>query len=325
MIRRGKRQAQPPVTMLERFAQAYRAGEVRLDSFSPAELDSVALDPDAVLPEARGPALQAAGRLLSELQSGQNGLTGASAAPGRTPPGLSAGDPAAAALAQAAAALESRGYLRPGTPDPPQDNVPPEFAGWSADPDGPGLRRVALSGDLGVITRMRAQPYWVIEASGSAEPANPDPVAAPWRLTGRMYAAYRPQAALTEVPGGRDGAPGFAVLWQQRAVLALVTWCGIELDELRDTEHCAFAEPLPDVRTADVAGSFATVSRLRIAHPLGSQVLVRTLVSASAGGRHWLLQGERAELASLVSVNQLGERIDALIQPPGGPDTPAGQ
>ena len=90
------------------------------------------------------------------------------------------------ALADAAASLEQRGYIRPGSPEPAREPVPPELAGWSANPAGQpaGVRRVAISGDLGIITRMRSQPYWVAEVSTAADPRRPDFVTGQWALAG---------------------------------------------------------------------------------------------------------------------------------------------
>ena len=302
-----------PVPMIERFAEAYQLGEIRLGSFSPAELASVTLDPAALSPEVRGPALQTADPLLAKLAG--NGAGNGSAGAGQDKPA----EPAdAATLAAAAAGLARRGYLRPGFPEPSDRNVPDAFAGWAADQAGGRPHAVAIGGDLGIITRMRSQPYWVAEASASPSPASPDPASVPRHLVGRMYAAYRPQAALTEVPGGPGGNPNFAVLWQNRAVLALLTWCGIELAELRDERHRAEREPVPDMPTADVAEGFTSLTMLRIAHPLGQEIEIKTLIAAAGAGKHWMLTGERAETAVRVSVDQLGEQVDVLLRPPGG-------
>ncbi len=74
MIRRGKRGVQAPVPMIERWAAAHDAGQVWLDPFTPEELASVALDPDYLPADVRGPALQAVTPLLAELAAGQDGL-----------------------------------------------------------------------------------------------------------------------------------------------------------------------------------------------------------------------------------------------------------
>jgi hypothetical protein len=106
----------------------------------------------------------------------------------------------------------------------------------------------------------------------------------------------------------------WSLLWQERAVWALWTWSGIDLDEMRYESNPAFAEPVPDVPTAEVAGRSVSVRRLRVAHPDGQQVSIRTVVTAAADRKHWILDGDHAERAVRVSVNQLGERIQNLIQ-----------
>jgi hypothetical protein len=308
--------------MVLRYAQAYQDGEVRLGSFSRAELDSVALDPEALPAALRGPALLAAAPLLAGLAADRlgpaNDLAWAEASLLETADDAGLDD---TELAAAAAGLERRGFVRPGAAQRSDANVPDEYAGWSADPAGGSApRQVAITGDLGVITRMRSQPYWVAEAAASSAPSGWDADAA-WQRTGRMYAAYRPPSALVEVPVS-GGAPHFALLWQNRSVLALVTWCGIDLDELADKEHKARADPVPPAPTAAVSPEFTSLTRLRIAHPDGQQVVVRTLITAAGSGRrHWMLTGERAQTATRVSVDQIGEQIDVLLQPvdPTGP------
>jgi hypothetical protein len=328
---RAKRAAAEPVRMVLRYAQALQDGQVRLDSFTQPELDCVTLDPDALAPDIRGPALLAAAPLLAGLATRRLGggdrpgddpelaaLAWAAADQGRTSDD--------AELATAAAGLEARGLIRPGTVAPCDVNVPEEFAGWSADPaGGTAPRPVGITGDLGVITRMRSQPYWVAEASACTTPTAWDPVAAPWQVTGRMYAAYRPPAALVEIPLPGGAAPQFSLLWQHQSVRALVVWCGIDLDELADRRHAAQVDPVPPAPTAAVAPEFTSVSRLRIAHPDGQRALVRTLLAATGRDRrhcrHWLLTGERAEIATRASVDQIGEQLDVLLQPVAQPES----
>jgi hypothetical protein len=300
----SRRPARVPVPMVERFAAARQAGQVRLGSFTPAELDCVALDPGALSSDVRGPALQSVSPLL----------------PGGGP-GAGGSLPDPDTLAAAAGKLESQGFLQPGVPAFQESAVPDPLAGWSAGPAGP--RPVGLTGDLGIITRMRAAPYWVAEASTAPDGADWDPAAQPWPVTGRAYAAYRPPAALIEVPGGQDGNPHFALVWQERSIMAVMTWCGIDLDELTDREHAARVPPGPPGPTESAAREFTSVTCLRVTHPAGTQVLIRALVTAAGrGGRHWLLTGEHARTATPVSVHQVGEQIDALLAPleGGGPD-----
>ena len=308
--------------MVLRYAQALQDGQVRLNSFTQPELDCVTLDPGALAPDIRGPALRSAAPLLAGLTASR--LSGDR--PGDDPElawaraGLleTSGD---AELSAAAARLEARGLIRPGVAAPCDVNVPEEFAGWSADPAGGAPRQVGIAGDLGVITRMRSQPYWVVEASACATPGARDPVAAPWQLTGRMYAAYRPPATLVEIPLPARAAPRFSLLWEHQSVGALVVWCGIDLDEMLDKQQSARVDPVPPVATAAAAPEFTSVNRLRIAHPDGQQALVRTLITATGSDRqHWLLTGERAQIATRASVNQIGEQIDVLIQPVARPE-----
>jgi hypothetical protein len=317
-----------PVSLRDRWRQASRDGETRLSPFRLAELDCVTLDPDYLPPEQRGPALQSVGPLLAQLipptdEAGTIAVAGLIAASGPGPAGPAPGDPA---LAQAAADLEQRGYLRPGDVPPANGTLADELPGWSADPaGGPAPRRVAIGGDLAVITRMRAQPYWVAEALTSIDPTAPDPMGAGFRLVARMYSAYRPPGSLVELPPERDGRVPFAVLWEQRAVLALMAWAGVEIDEMRDPARRAFVEPGPDAPTAAATAGFTSVNCLRVVHPDGSDVMLRSLITATGGGRHWLLEGEHGQRAVRASVDQTGERVDALIQPPGdpaGPDDP---
>lgn len=131
-----------------------------------------------------------------------------------------------------------------------------------------------------------------------------------------MYATDRPSAGVVEFPPGPRGSlRPCTLLWQERAVWALWTWSGIDLDEMRYESDPAAVEPVPNARTVDVAAEFSSIRCLRVAHPAGQCVAIRTLVAAAAGRKHWILDGEHGERAVRVSVNQLGERIQNLIQP----------
>lgn len=148
--------------MTERWRETVRVRQVRLDAFTPDELGAVTLDPRFLPGEARGPALPAAAPLLAAVAAQQEG-PGDRPVPPLFPPLPAEG----AAAAAAAAALERRGYLRPGVPAPAAGPVPDELAGWSADPAGlAGPRAVAIAGDLGIVMRMRALPYWMAEVAG---------------------------------------------------------------------------------------------------------------------------------------------------------------
>jgi hypothetical protein len=324
---RGKRAAAAePVRMALRYAQALQDGQVRLQPFTQPELDCVTLDPDALAPDIRGPALLAAAPLLAGLAASRlgGGDDPESAELAWAEAGLleTSDD---AELAAAAAGLEARGLIRAGVAAPCDVNVPEEFAGWSADPAGGSApRQVGITGDLGVITRMRSQPYWVAEVNSCATPATPDPVTAPWQLTGRMYAAYRPPSALAEIPRADGAPPLFTLLWEDQAVRALAIWCGFEQDELPDRPRPADAGLVPPAApsaTAAVAPEFTSLTRLRIAHPDGQQARVRILMVATGSERrHWLLTGDRAQLATPASVDQFAEQIGALLQPVDRPE-----
>jgi hypothetical protein len=330
--------------MVERWKQACRAGEVTLDSFTPAELDCVTLDPGAVPDDVRGPALQAVAPLLAQLaaerdsgaaapaagwdSSGGAPVTESDSADAGPGAGVDSGDAPVAgwesaegarnpALAAAAADLERRGYLRPGFPARPDVPVPGELAGWSVHPDGQGaeLRPVAIGGDLGIITRMRSQPYWVTEVSTTPEPTQPELGARV--LVARLYAVFRPRgAALVERPSAPGGqAPPFILRWEAAVLQALVAWCGVDLGRFRPGAPVDFGQ-LPDAPTADVCGRFGSLVQLRVARRAGERVLLSRLLVASGEGRHWILEGERAERAVNVSTAELANRIVALLRTP---------
>ncbi len=312
--------------MLERWAAAHDAGEVRLDLFTQPELDSVALDPDYLPADVRGPALQTVTPLLAELAAQQDGGPDGPAAAAMPPgpagmAGLAGGDHA---LADAAARLEQRGYIRPGAPDPAHEPVPAELAGWSASPAGQpaGVRRVAIRGDLGIITRMRSQPYWVAEVSVSAEPGRPDFVTAPWALVGRLYAAYRPLGALAEQPAGPDGSlPPFTLLWDKAVLPTLISWCGIDVTQSRDPRPASgSAAPL----TAELASHFTSLAQLRVTRSHGPQVRASLLAVASGSGRQWLLEGEGGLQVTEVRKVDLANRIVDLLRDPAEPGPGAG-
>ena len=312
----GKRQAQATLPLSQRWRQVYDAGEIVLEHFSPAELDCVALDPRSLPERERGPALQSVSPLLARLaaRSGdQDG--GQDAAPPDT-------GQTAAILASAVAALEKRGFIRPGPPGMSTGTLTDELGGVAVDPASPGgVRPVTLIGDLALIARMRSQPCWVAEAVSSPEPTRPDPAAAPWQLAGRMYAAYRPSAVLVEALPRSDGSlPPFAALWQPGAARLVGRWCGVDPAETADPERRAYLPPGGPVPSAEVAASFTSVHFLRVVHPVGQQVAIRSLITAASPGGHWLLEGAQAERAVPVSIDQLAPRIDELVTAPADPE-----
>ncbi len=316
----GKRQAQV-LPLSQRWRQVYDAGDLVLEEFTQAELDCVALDPRSLPERERGPALQSVSPLLARLPAASDGRAGG--------PGSGSGEPASAdtgrydeMLGAAAARLEKRGFIRPGPPGPVTRTLADELGGVAADPASPGgVREVTILGDLALITRMRSQPCWVAEALISPEPARPDPAAADWRLAGRMYAAYRPSAVLVETPPRPDGGlRPFIALWQPSAARLVARWCGVDPADTADPGKRAYVSPGGPVPSAGASSGFASVHFLHVVHPVGQQVAIRSLMTAAAAGRHWLLEGERAERAVPVSIDELAPKVDELVTPPGEPD-----
>ena len=224
-------------------------------------------------------------------------------------------------LAAAAARLEKRGFIRPGPPAAGTSTLADELGGVAADPANPGgVRGVTILGDLALITRMRTQPCWVAEALTSPDPARPDPAASDWRLAGRMYAAYRPSAVLVETPPRPDGGLcPFIALWQPSAARLVARWCGVDPADTADPEKRAYLPPGGPVPSAEGASQFTSVHFLHVVHPVDQQVAIRSLMTAAAPGRHWLLEGDRAEWAVPVSIDQLAPRVDELVTPPAEP------
>jgi hypothetical protein len=331
--------------MLDRWQQVYRAGEVTLHPFTAAEVDAVTLGAEALPAGERGPFLQAVTPLLTGQGApgdgaaegwgpaiGRGGGVGASrgrgggvrASRGRGGPEMEGS--AAAARAEAVASLERHGFLRAGPPAPATGPAPDELAGWAVGPDGDlaARRQVALIGDLAVITRIRAQPIWVAEATVSPDPTQPDATATGWRLLARMYAPYRPPVGLIEMPGGTDRRmPPFVLVRDDRAVQILVGWCGADLAAFAEqraqggaAEPSPFAGPPVPVPTAEQASAFATVVQLRVALAEGERVVLRNLVVASGRTGHWLLEGEWWQRAVPASVDELGQRVAAMLRVP---------
>lgn len=298
-----RRKPGPPVPVGTRWREAWSAGEVVLHQFSQAELDAVTLDPQALPAAERGPFLQAVPPV----------------------PGTAAEAPGGAALSRAIAELELQGFVRPGPPAAPGGPILDEFAGWSAAADGdqPAPAAVALAGDLAIITRIRSQPTWIAEVSVSPEPTRASPQDASWQLAARLYAPYRLPVGLVERPAGPDGQlPPFVLLRDDRSLLALVSWCGADVSSPSAADA---AGPAPaEVPTAEVAGRFGRLALLRVAHPDGQQVLLRTLIVASGHGGHWLLEGEQWERALSATVDGIGERVSAMLTPPAPAGTAAG-
>jgi hypothetical protein len=304
----GKRPAQAILPLSQRWSQVYEAGEIVLTRFSQAELDCVALAPDSLPERERGPVLQSVGPLLA-------GLAATSGHPAAAAPDTGEG---AAMLAEAAGRLEKRGFIRPGPPEPATGPLTDELGAIAADPANPGaVRPVTLIGDLALVIRMRSQPCWVAEAFSSPEPARPAPAETQWQLAGRMYAAHRPAAVLVEAafPEGGDPPP-FTALWQPNAARLIGRWLGVDPAETADPERRAYLPPGGPVPSARAASGFTSVHFLRVVHPVGQQVAIRSLITAAAPGRHWLLEGEQAERAVPVSIDQMTPRVDELVTAP---------
>lgn len=305
----GNRAAQATLPLSQRWRQVYDAGELVLTQFSQAELDCVALDQASVPERERGSALQSVGPLMERL-------VGANGDPAAAAPEVGQG---AAMLADAAARLEKRGFIRQGLPGPTNGTLADELGAVAVDPANPGaVRPVTLIGDLALVTRMRSQPCWVAEAFTSSEPTRPAaPAEMAWQLVGRMYAAHRPSAVLVEAPSSPGSEPlPFTALWQPDAARLVGRWLGVDPAETADPERRAYVPPGGPVPAAEAAAGFTSVHFLRVVHPVGQQVAIRSLVTAAAPGRHWLLEGEQAERAVPVSIDQMTPHIDDLVTPP---------
>lgn len=280
---RGGKQVK--VSVKDRWMQVFRAGEVTLHDFTPAELAAVSLQREAMPPEP-GPV-----------------LTSVTPLPGDAP--------SAASAAEALARLERQGFVRPWPPAEPDGPrpIPVEYPGWAVSPDG--RRPVALAGDLAIITGTRAQPAWIAEVSVAAEPTWPDPDDTAWNLVARVYARYAPPSGIIERPARPDGTTApYILLRDDRVLVALVDWCGADMAAVPEETAEAAAD------TASLAAGFTRLTQVRIALPHGDQVRVRTVVVASGDGRQWLLEGKYWERAAGVSADDLGERLSAIVKSP---------
>ncbi len=337
MIFRHKQPDGPPVPVGQRYQQALAEGEVSLHPFSQLELSAVTLEPDGVPPGQQRPYLQPLSPVLAKFleQSGARPETNQSG------PGGSGDAQVITELGGAVAGLEQRGFVHAGPPAPPAGRMQVEFAGLAAGPDGL-VRRVALAGDLGIVTRMRGQVLFVAEVLGAADPVSPDLVAEHWGLIGRVYTPFRLPGCLTERPPAPDGGlPPLTLMQERNAALTLMKWLGADVpafisglqgraegkgdpDEPRPASVWPEEQP-GEVPAADVAPGFSRLRELRLLQPQGEQVLVRGLMVGSGPAGYWLLEGEQLERATAVSVLQLGDRVDAMLRaasadPDGRPD-----
>jgi hypothetical protein len=335
-----RREAPGPIPVRERWRQVFESGEVALHPFSQAELDAVTLEPESARPDAGLPYLQRLSPLL-----GQAPLAGeTSPDPWSGQDGGPAADAAAktadiSALASAAVRLEAAGYVRPGPTVPPEGQIPIEFAGLAAAADGT-LRRVALAGDLGLITYMQTRPLFVAEVHFAPDPVRPEFAPTTWQLVARGYVPYEMPGCLIELPQAPDaGQPPRAILREDRAAVAMLGWLGgdvaayLELREARTTseqsqgESAVTDQPPPGVPTATVAGGFSRLAQLTLILPAGEQVLLRALAVASGADGHWLLVGQQLEVATHITLGQLGDRLDEMLAAasrPGAASPPSG-
>ncbi len=300
-LMRRRRRGRSVASIEDRYRQVFDAMEVVLEPFTAAELACVTLDPEFPYP----------------LPNGDSAADGPVGWPAMAPevewidPGAvsDSGDPAASI-----ATLERRGYLRPGVPAGQGGRIPIELAGLAAAPGHVGERlRVAIAGDLGIVTRMRIQPAMLVEVCTAVGPVDRDWVATEWRQAASAYLTTVPPVVLVErpaAPGGRLSP--MVLLGQERFLLALMTWCGADIEELRLAQGQNLGKLHPLAPINDVAGEFANRTRIRVAAPCGQRAVVISLVLASCRGRHWILQGDSNERAAQVSIDQLSERIAAL-------------
>ena len=82
-------------------------------------------------------------------------------------------------------------------------------------------------------------------------------------------------------------------------------------------EPSPFAGPPVPVPTAEQAGAFATLVQLRVALAEGERVVLRNLVVATGEAGQWLLEGDWWQRAVPVSVDELGQRVAAMLRAPG--------
>jgi hypothetical protein len=329
--RRRAASAPGPVPVRERWRQVFESGEVMLRPFSPAELDAVTLEPQPARPEGGLPYLQRLSPLLDAAFAAE--------------PGARTAD--ISELASAVAGLEASGFVRPGPPAPPEGQMPIEFAGLAAVADGGPPRRVALAGDLGLITYMRCRPLFVAEVYHAANPDRPDRASVGWQLVARGFTPFEMPGCLIERPQTPTGDQlPHVILREDRAAAAMLGWLGgdvgayLKLREARAAgqpgEASRTDQPALAVPTADVAAGFSRLSRLSLALPAGPEVVLRALAVGTGDSGHWLLTGEQLELATPVTLGQLGDRLDEMLAvasrpgaaaPPGRGDAapPGGQ
>jgi hypothetical protein len=359
----ARRRAAPgPGSVPERWRQVFEAGQVELHPFSQGELDAVTLEPESAHPEGGLPYLQRLSPLLVQavtlaamasdpLPNGNWDLQPGPRLDLQPGPGADATLQTAGMgeLAGAVPGLEAAGFVRPAPPAPPEGQMPVEFAGLAAAGDGRPPRRVALAGDLGLITYMMCRPLFVAEIYRAADPARPDPAPSGWQLVARGYTPYEMPGCLIERPPTRtaqpappEAQPPLVILREDRAAAALLAWLGGDVSAyLKLRAARAAAQPggatlpgepartdLPGqvAPTVTVAAGFSQLARLSLIMPEGQEVVLRALAVGTGAGGHWLLTGEHLELATAVTLGQLGDRLDDMLATasrPGAAGLPA--
>jgi hypothetical protein len=267
------------VQVHERLFEVYKKEQARLHPFTAADLAAVTLQPGA-LPAPVGPVLHLA------------------------PPGPPEATPEAV---KAAKALERQGFIRRWPPAAPKHPpVQDELAGWAVS-DSNVPRQVSLAGDLAIIVSTLARPRWIAEVSIAEDPTRLRPDRVAWDQPVRMYAREDPYG-LVERPLAADGTLPPYLLGRNDGLLpVLVSWCGLTLGE----------EPAGPAGTevpADTITGITSLRQIRFSLPHGEQVRMAALSIATAGGRHWLLDGDRWERATSTTVDDLGPRLAAILK-----------
>ncbi len=75
-----------------------------------------------------------------------------------------------------------------------------------------------------------------------------------------------------------------------------------------------FTGPTVPVPTAERAGEFTNLVQLRVALAGRERIVLRNLVVATGERGHWLLEGEWWQQAVPVSVDELGQRVAAMLK-----------
>jgi hypothetical protein len=79
-------------------------------------------------------------------------------------------------------------------------------------------------------------------------------------------------------------------------------------------EPSTLAGPTVPVPTAGQARAFTNLVQLRVALADRERVVLRNLIVATGERGHWLLEGEWWQQAVPVSVDELGQRVAAMLK-----------